>query len=343
MREFPDMEDPMAEGPRIEAIPGAQEALRALHGKYTLAVATNDRPWDTPLVRKALARIDLDRYFDLVVTARDLGVAKPDPALFRAVLERLALAPGEAVMVGDAYRVDIVGAKAAGLRAIWFNPSGAPCPLVHPVHDTEIRAMAELPAALEQRRIPDLGEALQILRDHAVPPNIVRHSLAVAAVAHHLAVRLREHGERLDPLLVHRGGLLHDLDKLSSEKPTDHGAKAGQLLRALGWPALAAIAESHVLGAHPTTWEEKLVHYADKTVDEDRVVGLTERLSALTHRYPAQGNQVSQALPFLIALEKEILGKLPAQKETVMAELRKLDLRLPSFVTAAAPAYDLDR
>lgn len=332
LHEFPEV-GAAADGPRAEAIPGAEEALRALHGKYTLAVATNGRPWVTPL----------DCYFNLVVTAPDLGVAKPDPAFFRAILERLALAPGEAAMVGDAYEVDIVGAKTAGLRAIWFNPAGTPCPTVHPVHDAEVRAMVELPALLERRWRPDIADALRILHSHGVPPNIVRHSLAVAAVAHRLALRLREQGTAVDPLLVHRGGLLHDLDKVSSEKPADHGVKAERALRELGWPDLAAIAARHVLGRAPRTWEEKLVHYADKIVEEDEVVGLVARVTSLSCRYASDGDRIARSLPQLLALEQEIMRDLPTPPDAIMAELRALDLRLPAFVTAAALAYDLDR
>ncbi|MCR4391865.1 MAG: HAD family hydrolase [Candidatus Acetothermia bacterium] len=53
------------------------------------------------MVRQALARVHLDRYLDVVVTARDLGAAKPDPAFFHAVLARLNCPPAEAAMVGD--------------------------------------------------------------------------------------------------------------------------------------------------------------------------------------------------------------------------------------------------
>ncbi|HAZ27218.1 TPA: hypothetical protein DCY67_01185 [Candidatus Acetothermia bacterium] len=343
MREVGGLDGPIAEWPPIEAIPGAKETLRALHDHYALAVATNARLSDESHVRKALARAELDRYFALVVTARDLGVAKPDPAFFRSALDRLGFAPGEAVMIGDSYEVDIVGAKAAGLRAIWFNPAGVRCPTVHPGHDAEIQAIDEIPAVLERRWLPDIAVALKILRTHEVPPNIVRHSLTVAAVAHHFAVRLREQKIAVEPVLVHRGGLLHDLDKLSSERPAEHGMKAGRVLRALGQPALAGIAERHVLGAVPVTWEEKLVHYADKIVEDDRVAGLTERLNSLAQRYPAEADRVSQALPFLLGLEKEILSKLPAPRGAIMAELRRLDLSLPSFVIAGDPAYDSSR
>ncbi len=173
-----------------------------------------------------------------------------------------------------------------------------------------------------------------------MPDNIVRHCLAVAAVAHWIAVRLRERGEHLELLLVHRGGLLHDLDKVSSDKPAEHGVKAGRVLRELGWPKLAAIAEEHVLGAHPGTWEEKVVHYADKIVEEDAVVGLAVRVTALSCRYASEGDRIARALPRLLALEEEIMGNLSSSRDEILAELRGLDLRLPAVVAAPRPAYD---
>lgn len=338
MREIPGFDGPMADWPRVEAVPSAGEALRALHGRYVIAVATNAALSDERLVRAALARAGLAAYVSVVVTARDLGLSKPDPLFFRRVLERVGCSAAEAVMVGDGYGADIVGAKSAGLRAVWFNPAGVPCPLVHPVHDAEIRALPDLAPVLSEPFLPDIPEALRILQDHAVPENIVRHSAAVAAVAHWIALRLRERGVEVDPLLVHRGGLLHDLDKLSSEKPTDHGVQAGRLLRKLGWPALAAIAERHVLGAHPETWDEKLVHYADKIVEEDQVVGLLERVTALSCRYVSSGSQIAQALPQLLALEEEIAKRLGAAGQPLVASLRSLDVRLPAFVGSPASA-----
>lgn len=331
MRELPGMTGPMASWPRVEAIPGVKDALRALHGRYRLAVATNAAASDAALVRAALARVGLSAFFDAVCTARDLGAEKPDPAFFHGVLTRLNCSPAEAAMVGDGYATDVVGAKQAGLWAIWFNPSGDPCPCVHPLHDAELRDMAALPAALSDLRLPDLNTCLELLAEHGVPAGVVRHSLAVAAAAHHLAHRLRERGARVDPLLAHRGGLLHDLDKVMSLQSAGvHGRIAAGILSERGFPELAAIAERHVLGAQdgegrPQTWEEKLVFYADKIVEGDQVVGIEPRLAALRYRYPAYVEDLERSLPYLRALETEIARRVGSSPEELMAELRALD------------------
>ena len=55
----------------------------------------------------------------------ELGAAKPDPAIFRAALERLGAAAEDAVHVGDSVEHDVAGARAAGLEAILVARNGA--------------------------------------------------------------------------------------------------------------------------------------------------------------------------------------------------------------------------
>lgn len=63
----------------------------------------------------------LDRFFSAVVESAVVGVRKPDPAIFRLGVEALGCRAGEAVVVGDSYTKDIVPAKQAGCRAVWFK------------------------------------------------------------------------------------------------------------------------------------------------------------------------------------------------------------------------------
>ena len=65
----------------------------------------------------------------VVVDSARVGVAKPDPEIFRLAARRLALAPAECVVVGDSFDRDVVPAKAAGMQAIWLlGPQPRPCP-----------------------------------------------------------------------------------------------------------------------------------------------------------------------------------------------------------------------
>lgn len=148
MRDLPGQRGPMADWPVVEAVPGATAALAALQGRYRLALATNAADSGAEKVREALARVGLADPFEAILTARELGFAKPAPEFFRAVLERCDCAPAEAVMVGDSWRGDVEGARAAGLRAVWFNPARRPAP--GDSADAIISDLGELAAALER-------------------------------------------------------------------------------------------------------------------------------------------------------------------------------------------------
>ncbi len=213
MRTFPQYTGPMADWPEVAAAPGATEALTELARHYRLALATNARDSGSLAVRDALRRVRLDGAFDVVATSKEMGAAKPDAAFYRAVLARVGCAPEEAVMVGDSYDADVAGAKMAGLRAIWYNPTQAACPEPHPAYDAEISHMAHLPATVAGLRLPDVPMCLAWLAEQGVSDGLVRHVRLVAAVAFRLAELLRVAGEAVDPLLAHRGGLLHDLAK----------------------------------------------------------------------------------------------------------------------------------
>lgn len=146
MRVWPDYTGPMAHWPQVEAMPGAATMLAALRGRYRLAQATNASESGAELVRAALARVGLDEAFEVIVTARDLGVSKPDPAFYGAVLAACGCAPDEAVMVGDSLALDVRPAQAAGMRAVWYCVRGDPAEGGEA--DATITDLRDLPDAL---------------------------------------------------------------------------------------------------------------------------------------------------------------------------------------------------
>jgi len=68
--------------------------------------------------------IGLHHLFHTRISAGGLGVAKPDPRIFLAAAEALGIEPGEILHVGDDPLLDVVGARAAGLRTVWLNRTG---------------------------------------------------------------------------------------------------------------------------------------------------------------------------------------------------------------------------
>lgn len=74
--------------------------------------------------RARLASVGLDGAFDHLVISGELGIAKPDAAIFDEALARLEVSANDAWHVGDSLSTDIGGAAAAGIRAVWLNRGG---------------------------------------------------------------------------------------------------------------------------------------------------------------------------------------------------------------------------
>jgi len=123
-------------------VPGAMQAVRGA-ARYRLGLLTNG-PAD--IQRHKLAHAGLAAEFDAVAVSGEIGVGKPDAAAFAVVAAGLGVRADEAVMVGDSWDRDILGALAAGMAAIWLS-NGRPVPAaVHGV--TVVASIADLPGAL---------------------------------------------------------------------------------------------------------------------------------------------------------------------------------------------------
>jgi putative hydrolase of the HAD superfamily len=68
------------------------------------------------------ARLGILEHFDRLVDSGKVGVEKPDPRIFRMALANLGVSPGEALHLGDMYSTDVVGARAARMRAALVDP-----------------------------------------------------------------------------------------------------------------------------------------------------------------------------------------------------------------------------
>jgi putative hydrolase of the HAD superfamily len=94
-------------------------------------------------VEAALTAAGLRDCFEVVIDSALFGSEKPDPAIFRAALQALGVAPNEALYVGDLYEVDVLGARAAGIEAILLLPETTAAP-------SDVRRVASLAALADQ-------------------------------------------------------------------------------------------------------------------------------------------------------------------------------------------------
>lgn len=95
--------------------------LAALQQRGFLLGIVSNRIWGGQPFQEDLQTLGLHNYFDLrtMAVSGDLGVRKPNPAIFSHALDALNVSPEEAAMVGDALSTDIVGAQKLGIFATW--------------------------------------------------------------------------------------------------------------------------------------------------------------------------------------------------------------------------------
>lgn len=67
---------------------------------------------------------DLASHLDFVLVSHEVGFEKPHPEIFQAALGHAQTSAAEAIMVGDQYHSDIVGALGAGIKPLWLDRDG---------------------------------------------------------------------------------------------------------------------------------------------------------------------------------------------------------------------------
>ncbi len=121
------------------------DVLRQLaESGYRLAIITNG---SEEIQQRKIDVMGIGPAFDYIAISETVGVKKPAAEIFHHTLERLGVAPGEAVHVGDNPRSDIMGGKEAGLRTIWTRSRRWP---QGPGTDAVIEEIAQLPEAIER-------------------------------------------------------------------------------------------------------------------------------------------------------------------------------------------------
>lgn len=91
--------------------------LETLMAEYPLAVVSNFYG----NLRTVLADFGILHYFSVVVDSGEVGVRKPDSAIFAMAIESLGYAPDEVLVVGDSYKNDIAPSRLLGCNAAWLK------------------------------------------------------------------------------------------------------------------------------------------------------------------------------------------------------------------------------
>jgi putative hydrolase of the HAD superfamily len=103
---------------RIRLYDGAKELLcRWKEDGGKIGICTD---MTVHIQHRKLRSLGIDGLIDVLVTSEEVGVEKPDPAIYRKVLEKLGVCPQEAVYIGDSLPKDVLGPMKMGMDAIWY-------------------------------------------------------------------------------------------------------------------------------------------------------------------------------------------------------------------------------
>ncbi len=141
--------------------------------------------------------------------------------------------------------------------------------------------------ALVRRRsmegIPTEAECAALWSRLKVSREVIAHSILVAELAGTLAVRLNGAGLALSLPLILAAGRLHDI----ARGQPDHAGAGARLLAERGYRRVASVVAKHmdIRSPGPSLDEADLIYFADKCVEEDRLVSLEQRFEKTLGRY----------------------------------------------------------
>ncbi|MCI6714315.1 MAG: HAD family hydrolase [Lachnospiraceae bacterium] len=105
---------------KMQLFPGARSLIDSLCEKGIMIAVCTDLT--AHIQHRKLIALGLSDDIFCLVTSEEAGREKPASEMFALCLEKLGLPAEEVCYIGDNYSKDIVGAKACGMKAIWFHP-----------------------------------------------------------------------------------------------------------------------------------------------------------------------------------------------------------------------------
>lgn len=148
---------------------------------------------------------------------------------------------------------------------------------------------------------PDRQECERLLEEYGTPEHVRKHCRAVADTACAVARELNKHGFSLDVPLIMATGMLHDIARVEDK----HWEIGADLMDRLGYKQEAVIIRAHMTYSPfsdiSDVNETDLVCLGDRTVMEDKYVGLDRRMDYVIEKAKKNGKPEAEA----IILEKK--------------------------------------
>ncbi len=98
--------------------PELGEALLELRKKFKTILVTNT---DNFALKYVKYRYNIENYFDFIVASCEVGLAKPDQAIFNLPLRKLGIKPEDVYICGDNVKNDIIVPRDMGMKTVFLD------------------------------------------------------------------------------------------------------------------------------------------------------------------------------------------------------------------------------
>ena len=105
----------------VELLPGVEQLLKELHGQVKIGIVSNTQTITASDIKKKLATVGIDHYFEVIIATGELGIHKPDPTPITAANKSLDVKPERTIYIGD-IETDLQAAHAAGVAFAYTGP-----------------------------------------------------------------------------------------------------------------------------------------------------------------------------------------------------------------------------
>jgi len=122
------------------------QAVRLIAPHYRLGLLSNFD--DTQCAREVLLDTGVAHLFEAIIISAEVGLRKPNPRIYRQMLEMMRLDANEVLFVGDTPREDVAGPQLVGMQTVWISKGAAAVPEGIPQPHFVIKDLSELPRIL---------------------------------------------------------------------------------------------------------------------------------------------------------------------------------------------------
>jgi HAD superfamily hydrolase (TIGR01549 family) len=104
---------------QLNLYPDSESVINNLKANYQLAIISNIYEMTSQRIKKLFP--SFLKKFDFITWSCEVGVRKPNQAIFKYTLNKLNLFPNEVIMIGDSYDKDVAPALNLGMQAKLIN------------------------------------------------------------------------------------------------------------------------------------------------------------------------------------------------------------------------------